>query len=362
MPRFFFALIIPFLLCFNHTIGQSLYREIERIIIHDTDISYELTPGFIIAIIDGDSTYIEKFGSKATQRRTPINQNDIFEIGSVTKLFTSTMFDIAREENKISFQDPVNEYLPVEYRNSRLNNITIHDLINHQSGLPKRPYGFGKKELDPQNPYKYYTKEDLLSSYKAFIPESSGPQYSHMNYALLEIILENVYKKPYEEIIDENIFLPLGMENSFVHVKEDKSILAAGLDRSGTEVAPREYASFAGSEAIKSSLNDLIRFMRVNLGWSDAPLTKVVQDNFEEENVSFNENIEVSNGWQILKINKRLDAAIHTGTTSGHSAFIGMIRTTGTGVIILSNSTFGTRDLGMLVLRMINNNWKRRSN
>jgi CubicO group peptidase (beta-lactamase class C family) len=342
--------------------GQDLHTEIEKIIMHDTDISYELTPGFVVAIIDGDSTYYESFGSKADERRSPLSKDDVFEIGSVTKLFTATIIDIASYEKMINLTDPVNEYLPLAYQNPRMKKLSIKDLLNHQSGLPKRPYGFGLKEVESQNPYKYYSKDDLLKSYSIFVQESNEAIYSHMNYALLEIILESVYGKSYNEILFEKILLPLNMNQSFVHFKEDKSILTAGLDRSGSQVTPWEFNSFTGSEGIKSSLSDLVKFVRANLGTIDVSLTSILDDNFEEDHTSFNDKIVVSTGWQIFKINKRLNAALHTGSTSGHSAFVGMIRETDTAVIVLSNSTFGTKDLGMLVLRMVNDNWKRKSN
>ncbi len=342
--------------------AQSINEEIENIILYDTDISYELTPGFIIGIIDGDSTYIERYGSSADDRRSKLNEGDIFEIGSITKLFTALLIDIAENEKLLSKGDKLNSFLTIEYQNPRLNKLRIKDLVNHQSGLPKRPYGFGAKEVDSQSPYQFYTKTDLLEAYSRFVKEEDIAIYSHMNYALLELVLEHVYNKPYYQILSEKILIPLEMNNTFVKFKEDKGILTAGLDRSGSKVAPWQFSSFEGSEGIKSTMGDMLKFMRANLGLDNNGISMLASNNFKDNHASFNENIVVSNGWQILKINKRLNAAIHTGSTSGHSAFIGLTRETGTGVVVLSNSTFGTKDLGLLVLRMVNHNWKRKPN
>lgn len=351
-------LIIALVNCY----GQSINKEIENIILYDTDITYELTPGFIIGVIDGDSTYVESFGSKADDRRTKLERNDVFEIGSLSKLFTALLIDIAVSEDLIGLSDKLNDFIPFEYTNPRLKDLSISKLLNHQSGLPKRPYGFGEKQVDPQNPYQYYTKDDLLKSYAKYVPEEAGFTYSHMNYALLEIVLENLYAKSYAKIIKNKILDPLGMKETFVNYKEDRNVLTSGLDRSGSIVSPWMFNSFAGSEGIKSTMSDMMIFMRVHLGLDLDPISQICSDNFNAKHTSFNDKIVVSNGWQILKVSKKLNASMHTGTTSGHSAFIGITRETGTGVVILSNSTFGTKDLGLLVLRMINHNWKRKPN
>ena len=78
------------------------------------------------------------------------------------------------------------------------------------------------------------------------------------------------------------------------------------------------------------------------------------------EHPSYNEKLFYSSGWHGIKINKKTKALINNGNTSGHSAFIGMVPENRTAVVVLSNSAFGTKDLGLLILRMINYNWKRK--
>ncbi len=354
-----------FLLCtiFAHksAVSQSIYREIERIIIHDTDITYDLTPGIIIGIIDGDSTYIESFGGVVGNRRQKIVSTDLFEVGSLTKLITSRIVDVAVCNKLLSYDAEVNSFLPQEYRNPRLSDLTIEDLVDHQSGLPKRPYGFGSKEVDPQNPYAYYSNKDLLEAYTRYVPEEEEFVYSHMNYALLEIIIENIYNQPFEEVAQDLVLRPLVMKHSFLHFKEDKHTLTLGQDRSAQQVNPRTYSSFLASEGLKSNMNDLLLFLRAHLNREET-VESCWQSLFSKEKSSFNDKLSTANGWQIYNINKRFKAALHTGRTSGHSAFMGMVDHTKTGVVVLSNSEYGTRDLGLLILRMINHNWKRKSN
>lgn len=342
----------------------DLKVEIERIILHDTDISLDETPGFIIGIVDQDSTYFVEFGSKEKGSKATINAEDIFEVGSISKVFTSSLVSILVAEGKIKYNDKINFFLPEKFQNPRMDEVTIQDLIQHTSGLPVRPYFFGLKEKDPQNPYGFYEKNELLGFYVNFVPKTKGEfNYAHTNYGLLEIVLESATNMPFDKLMDAYIFNPLKMDSSFVFFKErKKDIVTVGYDRAGRETSPWTFASFGASEGIKTSASDLVKFMKVNLELTDHPYTDIFAINHNKEvETDFNESILTGRGWQIIDQRKGYDIITHNGKTDGHNAFISFIKETGTGVIILSNSNIGTQDLGFLVLRMINFNWKRKA-
>lgn len=357
------------LITFQLLIGMALSAqngdlkvEIERIILNDTDISLDNTPGFIIGIVDQDSTYFVDFGTKIRNEKEGLDANDIFETGSITKVFTSSLVSVLVDKELITYVSKINTYLPVEIQNPRMDSVTVLDLIQHTSGLPVRPYFFGVKEKDPQNPYGYYEKKDLLAFYTNFIPKSAGEfNYAHTNYGLLEIVLEQATGKPFDKLMDEYIIKPMRLESTFVFFKErKKNLVTQGYDRAGREVGPWSFASFGASEGVRTSTADLMKFMKVNLGLIDHPYVSVFAQNHNKEvTTDFNESIKTGKGWQIIDQGKRYDIITHTGKTNGHNTFMAFIKETGTGVIILSNSNIGTRDLGFLVLRMINFNWKR---
>lgn len=364
MPMRFFTGIILILIS-NFLVAQNgdLKVEIERIILHDTEISLDETPGFIIGIVDGDSTYYVEFGSDIKGGKSTLNAEDIFEVGSISKVFTSSLISILVDEGKLRYEDKINSYLPEEFQNPRMDDITVLDLIQHTSGLPVRPYFFGMKEKDPQNPYGYYKKEELLSFYADFVPKTMGEfNYAHTNYGLLEIVLESATQMSFDKLMDIYIFRPIEMESSFVFFKErKKDILTLGYDRAGRETAPWTFASFGASEGIKTSAANLVNFMRMNIGLADHPYSQIFSMNHKKEvETDFNASIRTGRGWQIIDQRKGYDIITHTGKTNGHNAFMAFVKETGTGVIILSNSNIGTRDLGFLILRMINFNWKRK--
>ena len=88
-------------------------------------------------------------------------------------------------------------------------------------------------------------------------------------------------------------------------------------------------------------------------------LENIFDQNFKGHfSSSFNAQLSVATGWHLINMNQ-FNIVTHSGKTSGHSAFVGMVRETKTAVIVLANSSLGTEDLGMQILRMINFNWKR---
>ncbi len=339
---------------------NDLKTEIEKIIRFDTDIDFKKNPGFIVGIIDNDSTYFFSFGSKNLKSHESLVKDDIFEVGSVTKVFTACLVSILADNGTLQYSDKINAYLPETYRNPRMENVTIHDLVVHQSGLPKRPSFFGRKEKDSQNPYAHYKVSDLLSFYSDFIPEKKHFEYSHINYALLEVIITHLLQKEWEDIMQEYIFEPLNMSRSFVDFPEKRTeLVTPGYDRAGKNTTPWSFGSFKGSEGVKTSAGDMVTFLKVNMKMTGHEIEKIFDKNFTPQiTESFNQQLNVGMGWQLINMNY-FNIATHTGKTTGHNAFIGLVRETKTGVVVFANSSVGTEDLGLQILRMINYNWKR---
>ncbi len=367
--KFLTTILLNFvLLCGLYSQNEDIRFQIERIILNDTEISLRETPGFIIAIVDGDDTYYIDFGSKSTEHNEEkLNGSDMFELGSLTKVFTSSLVSVLVEDGVLTYDMLVNDILPDKYENPRLSELTILDLIHHTSSLPVRPHYFGKKNIDPDNPYRYYTKEDLLTFYSRYVPskdEEIDFKYAHTNYALLEIVLEIITNQEYETLLRRHIFETLGMTQSFVHFQEERdSILTNGYDRALREAKPWTFASFAASEGVKSNLDDLVKFTRANIGISGTYLDDIFAQNTTPElATNFNRRIFTGKGWQIIDQGKRrFDIVTHTGKTGGYTSLVAFIKETKTGVVLLGNSSVGTENLGYLILRMINHNWKRKT-
>ena len=345
----------------------DLKFEIERMILNDTEISLSKTPGFLIGIIDGENEHIVEFGTNGPKSEDVLNVGDIFEVGSISKVMTASLISILEHKGLIQYNQKVNELLPLEYQNPRLEDLSIINLIQHHSSLPIRPYYFGKKNVDPDNPYRYYKKTDLLEFYRDFVPEkgerSNNFRYAHTNYALLEIALEYFTETEYSILLKEHLLGPLHMDSTFVDFKEQREdVLTPGYDRAVRVADPWLFSSFAASEGIKANMTDLLSYTKAHMNITETGLEEILIENTNAElPTDFNQYIYTARGWQVVKQRKRYNIITHTGKTGGHVAFIAFVKETKTGVVLLANSATGAENLGFLILRMINYNWKRKT-
>jgi CubicO group peptidase (beta-lactamase class C family) len=344
---------------------EDLQKEIDRIIFHDTEITFDKIPGFVIGIIYRDSVFVYRYGSTSKDSLNTPTEETIFEIGGLTKVFTASLINLLVADGIMEYDSSFNHYLPPEYQNEKTAKITINDLVIHTSGLPKLPLEFGVKENETNNPYAFYTKNDLLDFYKNYspIPGNSGKyHYSTLNYALLEVAIEYATNQSFETVLKEKIFSPLDMQNSSITINEKQTKqVTCGYTVAGVETPIWQFQSFAASEGVKSTAADLLKFLACNLN----QIHPEIAANFSQTHVQsieteFNKNAYMTKGWHLVKNKKYYDSFLHAGNTSGQRAFMGFVKETQTAVVMLSNSEYRTDGLGYLILRLLNNNWKKR--
>ncbi|MEM9921913.1 MAG: serine hydrolase domain-containing protein [Bacteroidota bacterium] len=339
----------------------QLQKEIEKIIYYDTEIRLENKPGYIIGVIVGDSTFVYSYGSVSKDSVRLPDQHSLFEIGGITKVFTASLVELMAREQLIHYDSSLNSYLPAVFRNPACQSITIGQLIHHTSGLPRMPMEFGSLEKEDNNPYAHYSKRNLMAFYQAYVgPERAGHYlYSNLGYALLEIAIETILQQPFEEILQERLLSILDLKETSIRLStEQKSRLVNGYAKSGKPTAPWLFKSFAASEGLKSSMADLLTFVRANLQYAEAPdWTALHQARHPTEITpqSF-----IGYGWHVIKNRKTYNVVLHPGSTSGYRALVGFVQETKTAVVVLSNSEYGTGGLGQLILRMLNNTKKNR--
>lgn len=142
------------------------------------------------------------------------NQPDTkFRIGSVTKQFTATLILQLVEEGKIKLDGKITDYLP-DYRKNTGDKVTIHQLLNHTSGIPSYT---GNPEFFPKYSRDAYAVPDFVKKFASgdleFEPGSKF-SYNNSGYTLLGAIIEKVTGKSYETVLKEKILDPLGMTNT----------------------------------------------------------------------------------------------------------------------------------------------------
>ena len=344
---------------------EDIKKEIDKIVYYDTELEDKNIAGYSIGLIYSDSIFIYHTGATDYQNSSNLEDSTIFELGGLSKVFTASLIEILAQEGILEYTKPFNCYLDSTFQNNQMADLTIEDLVTHCSGLPKLPHEFGVKEKEINNPYAHYTKEDLLLFYKDFVLDENTKKeyfYSSINFALLEIAIENSTGIAYEELLQQKIFALLKMDNSFVHLNQKSGkIPTPGFSISGLPTTPLKFQSFAASEGIKSTMNDLIKFVLANISDDPSELTASLKNTQQPiRDIKLNKETKIAKGWHVLKPRKYYNVILHSGSTNGHRAFIGFVKETKTGVIVLSNSEHREDGLGFLILRMLNHDWKKK--
>jgi CubicO group peptidase (beta-lactamase class C family) len=173
----------------------------------------DLGIGMVVGIVDANGRRIIAYGSLAKSDSRRVDGDTVFDIGSVTKEFTSLLLTDMARRGEVRLTDPVSKYLPkgvrVPERNGR--KITLADLSTHSSGLPRMPSNFNPK--DNANPYVAYTVEQLyefLSTYELTRDIGSQYEYSNLGAGLLGHVLALRAGKSYEELVLSRITGPWG--------------------------------------------------------------------------------------------------------------------------------------------------------
>jgi CubicO group peptidase (beta-lactamase class C family) len=273
------------------------------------------------------------------------NSSRAFEIGSLSKVFTSTLLADLAIENKLQLDDPIQRYLSFPLNDSL--QITFKQLANHTSGLPRIPSGFVWESLwHLDNPYKDYDEHRLREYMSKEMTlrgqQDSTFQYSNIGAGILGYTLEQIEGKSYEEMLQQRIFRPLGMQHSITHRQLVKDILVQGLNKRGNTTSNWDLGAIPGAGGILSTAEDLAEYVRANLNTDNNAL------NLQKRNTySVNESRDMALGWFIRKQdNKQLHW--HSGGTGGYRSIMVLDVNARRGVVVLSNISSGHEQAGRI--------------
>jgi serine-type D-Ala-D-Ala carboxypeptidase/endopeptidase len=216
----------------------------------------------IFGVVDGDKSEVVAFGELDDGKAPDVDT--VYEIGSVTKTFTATLFAQALLSGRVTFDTPVAQLLPdfkIPSRGGKM--ITLGALATQHSGLPRMPSNFLPN--DSTNPYADYDAKKL----KAFLTEyelSRDPdvayEYSNLGFGLLGYALARLNHATYRTITEEEILKPLGMTmSSTAFTDAMRAHLAPGHLYTGEAAKNWDFDALAGAGAIRSTANDMLRYI-----------------------------------------------------------------------------------------------------
>lgn len=294
---------------------------------------------FAIGILTDSTT--EYFGF-VRQRDTLLrieNAERVFEIGSISKVFTANLLAQFVVQGRLELNEPIQNYLDYPLKSSL--EINFLQLANHTSGLPRLPPDmFWSAIFNRKNPYKNYDREKLETYLKEKIATASEPgttyQYSNLGAGTLGYVLSEMSGQTYEELLQTLIFQGLDMQSSTTNRSLVEEKLVIGLSKSGKPTANWDLAALAGAGAIVSSAADLAKFARKNFS-EDAPAYRLQQT----ATFSVNEDMAMALGWHILQRKSGANWHWHNGGTGGYRSSLGLDLDRQQAVIILTNMSAG---------------------
>jgi CubicO group peptidase (beta-lactamase class C family) len=309
--------------------------------------------GMVTGVIDEKGRQVVASGKVSLDGTQQPDGDTVFEIGSVTKVFTSLILADMIEKDEVKPDDPVSKFLPatvkVPSRNGR--EITLLDLSMQVSGLPRLPDNL--KPADPANPYADYDASklyDFLSRYTLTRDPGEKYEYSNLAVGLLGHALALKAGMSYEELLRRRIFDPLGMSGTSITLSEaQKKRLAPGYDGGLKPVKNWDFAVLAGCGAVRSTVNDMLKFVAANLELTDTPLKFAVRRMRAVTKGIGAPDLEIGMAWHVFT---KFDTRIwwHNGGTYGYRSFVGFNPAKKEGVVLLCNTFMDNDDLGKHVL------------
>ena len=304
----------------------------------DTRIAARQGEGIVIGVIDPAGRRVVARGPVGAK---PFNRDTLFEIGSMSKVFTSLLLADMTLRGEVSLDDPAAKYLPAAARMPERGGkqITLRDLATHSSGLPRLPDNmpFG----NPANPYAYYTEAmllDFLGRYQLTRDIGSKYEYSNLGVGLLGYLLARRAGTSYEALLRDRILRPLGMKDTAITLSADqKARFAQGHDAMMQPVQAWDLPTLAGAGAIRSTAQDMLTFLEAAMGIRRTPLSPAFALMLAERRPGATPNVQTGLAWVRIG-SPRGEIIFHDGGTGGFRTCMAFDRAKHRGVVVLTNA------------------------
>jgi CubicO group peptidase (beta-lactamase class C family) len=309
--------------------------------------------GLSVGVIKDGKTHIYHYGMADKDKKELPLDNTLYEIGSITKTFTGMLLAQALLEKKVNLDDDIRQYLTDSYPNLEFKGspILIKHLANHTSGLPGMPADiYAQKGYDINNPYKHYTSEMALAYlHKIKLDTLAGIKSAYSNYGtgLMGIILERIYKMPYQELLTKYITIPLSMNNTKIEIAPSDSIrFAKPYKEQGKKGFYWDLTGLGAAGAIRSTVVDMLKYAHAVFEAKDAATQLVQKPIFKDKS-----NTEIALFWHLTTTKQGDTRVWHNGGTGGFSSFCGFSRSKNLIVVMLSNCSSNVTTTAMNLMK-----------
>jgi serine-type D-Ala-D-Ala carboxypeptidase/endopeptidase len=306
--------------------------------------------GLIVGLVDSYSSRFASAGTTGNPARPEIDDQTLFEIGSITKVFTAAALADAVERGSLSLEDPLAKYLALP--DGGVGDRTLKELVTHTSGLPRSPSGFTwwwNLLCHPRDPYNNYSHR-ALHAYLKTLKGTSLPRgkflYSNLAFGLLGNVLASAENTDYAGVIAQRVTIPLLMSRTFLRIPQAEQQLLAQPHAKSLRPTPLwTMASLAGAGGLLSSIRDMLRFASAALT-GKPPLFPTM---FQPLAGVGGTGRSVGLGW-LLRATPEYQVAWHNGGTAGSRSFLGLEFNTRRAVVALANTPHSLDELSARLL------------
>lgn len=340
---FAFALLIP-----SCAADQNFSSDEDLTALIRSRVEEDRAVGIVVGVMEADGTTRVAWYGDAGPNARPLGPMSVFEIGSITKVFTGILLADMVARGEVSLADPVSSHLPsgvtMPSRGGR--EITLLDLSTQHSALPRLPDNMSP--ADATNPYADYTVEQMyafLAGHELRRDIGTEYEYSNLGVGLLGHVLARVGGGSYANVVRERILEPLGMSMTGITLEGDMlDWMAKGHNRQGNVVPLWDLPTLAGAGALRSNVGDMLTFLAANIGTPDSRLERSMRVSHEVRK-SINGQMGIGLNWHVRSVGEE-EIVWHNGGTAGFRTFIGFDPAKGVGAVVLTNSGHGADDIG----------------
>ncbi len=299
--------------------------------------------GIVVGIAQPGGNRIVAYGTRGLTDKTLVNGDTVYDVGSITKVFTALLLADMVQRHEVTLDEPVQKLLPadrVTVPTYQSRQITLADLATHTAGLPLRPANLPSK--DSVNPYAGYTEDELyafLSSFQLKQEPGSSYEYSNVGYGLLGLALADRAKTDYADLVTKRITAPLDMSDTrIVPTDGMRSHEALPYDANLKPVPHEDEGVLVAAGSYRSTANDLLKFLDAVLGFEKFPLKLAMDDMTRVRRPGgMQPSTFIALAWNVYDDGGR-EIIYKNGSVNGYRAFMGYDSRARLGVVALANA------------------------
>ena len=345
MRQFLFLFLIVSLQAVHAVAQEGFQHEPTITALVEPYLTHRKVNAISVGVISNGQVWRKSFGHLETDGARSPDEKTLYEIGSISKVFTSLLLAEAVESGRLKLDDPISTVMKeLATKNPVVGNaITFNHLSHHVSGLPVMPTNI---EMDDStNPFAGYDRTMLTEYMLTVKPErkpGEGYEYSNLGAGLLGDLLSQQAGVSYESLLKQKLTEPLKMSDTVITLSEEQvRRLAPPYNAALLPDKSWDFDALAGCGAIRSTIDDMLLFAEASLNPPDGPLGKAIELAWKQHKPASDGNQAMGLGWMIAQDGS---TRWHNGQTGGYQSMILVSRKRKCAAVLLCNTAGSQTD------------------